>query len=110
MAENETACAHREMQHQLVQDCPGTTPPNHHGRLPLTPPATAERPRQPVNALCASALVRLLETLNAQRKTDNPASWVKVSVEQDLYISHQERIKRLFKRSDYNPNHGLLTL
>jgi hypothetical protein len=110
MAENETACAHREMQHQLVQDCPGTTPPDHQGRLPLTPPATAERPRQPANALCASALVRLLETINAQRKTDNPASWVEVSVERDLYISHRERIERSFKRSDYDPNRGLLNL
>ncbi|KID81130.1 recQ family helicase [Metarhizium guizhouense ARSEF 977] len=110
MAENETACAHREMQHQLVQDCPGTTPPDHQSRLPLTPPATAERPRQPANALCASALVRLLETINAQRKTDNPASWVEVSVERDLYISHRERIERSFKRSDYDPNRGLLNL
>ncbi|TWU77387.1 hypothetical protein ED733_006087 [Metarhizium rileyi] len=110
MAENETACAHREMQHQLVQDCPGTTPPDHQGRLPLTPPATAERPRQLANALCASALVRLLETINAQRNTDNPASWVEVSVERELYTSHRERIERSFKRSDYDPNRGLLHL
>ncbi|EXU95204.1 hypothetical protein X797_011727 [Metarhizium robertsii] len=110
MAENETACAHREMQHQLVQDCSGTMHPEHQRRLPLTPPATAERPRQPANTSCESALVRLLETINAQRKTDNPASWIEVPVERDLYISHRERIERSFKRSDYDPNRGLLNL
>ncbi|KHN94123.1 uncharacterized protein MAM_08053 [Metarhizium album ARSEF 1941] len=110
MAENETACGHLGMQHQLVQDCSGTTPPGHQGRMPLTPPGTAELPRRAAQAPCANALIRLLDTINAQRQTDEPASWVEVTVERDLYLSHQERIERSFRRTDYDPNRSLLNL
>lgn len=106
MTERETTCKTHEMQHQFVRDCSGTTPPDHQGHLPLTPPDTAKRLRQAVDAPNANAASRLLEIA----KADNLAHWVEVPIEQNLYNSLRETIKRSFKRFDYDPNHGVLYL